>query len=229
MQQHDTTPKEDHYVCAIDASLTGMAVATMIGRTCVVEEHSSSLNRTKTKKSKPPPLSTRERVARYSALVSNVRETLTGINVSCRVPRWHVFIEGYSFASAHAAHQLGEFGGLLRSELLAHPKVFTVTEVQPTQLKKFCTGKGNANKIEVATALTHRYGIAFSSDNKADAYGLAKIGACVVGDDEPANQAQRDVVLAVREHYEKDFAQYSAGPYASLPEGLICTKLKVGT
>lgn len=231
MQQHTTTPKDGHYVCAIDASLTGLAIATMLGGEIrVLEEHSSTASR-KGHKGKAPPLSPRERIVRYDALTSKVMTILTGSERKPPIvmPRWHVFIEGYSFASAHASHQLGEFGGTLRRKLLRHPQVHTVTEVQPAQLKKFCAGKGNANKIEVATALTQRYGVAFGSDNRADAYGLAQLGACVVGDAEAANQVQREIIKTVREHYEKDIAQYPLAPHGFLPDEVLHMVGKVGT
>lgn len=53
------------------------------------------------------------------------------------------------------------------------PSVTDVYWIKPSSVKKFVTTRGNANKIEVATALTKKYGIEFKDDNTADAFALA--------------------------------------------------------
>ena len=110
-----------------------------------------------------------------------------------------VVIEGYSYGSPNRAHGVGEYGGLLRRGLLANLVRARLVEVTPATLKRFVTGKGNANKLAVATALVKRYGIDFGgSDDLYDAFGLAKLAACVVGWDEPANEGQRKAVATIR-------------------------------
>ena len=105
-----------------------------------------------------------------------------------------VFIEGYSLGSrGRAVFDTAEFGGLLRFQLLP----FLVYEVPPTTLKKFTAGKGNAGKTAVVAALTHRYGVMFGTDDEYDAFGLAKLGACVMKHEKPQTAKQQEVVAVV--------------------------------
>lgn len=73
--------------------------------------------------------------------------------------------------------------------------------VTPSQLKKFATGAGNANKDEVMLAVSRRFpDVHVSDNNQTDALALAAIGAAVF--DEPFNgeltKAQLSLVEAVR-------------------------------
>jgi Holliday junction resolvasome RuvABC endonuclease subunit len=89
-----------------------------------------------------------------------------------------VMIEGYSFASRNSqAHAIGELGGVVRLCLwnLQIPYV----EIPPTCRAKFATGKGNANKGEVMSAISARTGIIWSgagADDICDAFILEEIG-----------------------------------------------------
>lgn len=98
-----------------------------------------------------------------------------------------VVMEGYSFASRHSqAHSIGELGGVIR--LLMWEMEMPYIVVPPTCRAKFATGKGNASKNEVVSAVSARTGIVWSNpgaDDKCDAwileemvktnYGLSKI------------------------------------------------------
>jgi crossover junction endodeoxyribonuclease RuvC len=101
-----------------------------------------------------------------------------------------VLIEGYAF-SAHMAYSraIAELGGIVRyhlAELGQKP-----IEVAPASLKKFLTGKGNADKNIVLLDVFKRYGLELRNDNLADAFGLAKIGQFWDGsDDLPAFQLE---------------------------------------
>lgn len=80
-----------------------------------------------------------------------------------------VVIEGYSYASGHQAHQMGELGGWIRLNL--HMADIPYVEVAPATLKKFATGKGNAGKDQmVATAA--RSGCPADDNNAVDAWWL---------------------------------------------------------
>lgn len=55
-------------------------------------------------------------------------------------------------------------------------------EVTPSSLKKFATGKGNANKGDMRMALFKRAGIDDGDDNKVDAWWLRAFGAALLGE-----------------------------------------------
>jgi crossover junction endodeoxyribonuclease RuvC len=94
-----------------------------------------------------------------------------------------VIIEGYSFAQRNSqAHSLGELGGVIRVALAEADIPYTL--VAPTQRAKFATGKGNAGKSEVVSAISARTGIVWSgvgADDKADAWILQEIGLTYLG------------------------------------------------
>jgi len=94
-----------------------------------------------------------------------------------------VLIEGYAFAkrSSHA-HAQGELGGILRRGMWLEG--FKVVEVPPTSLKKFVTGKGNANKTDMVSSVTLRTCKEWSgkgADDRADAWGLRQMGLAHLG------------------------------------------------
>lgn len=76
----------------------------------------------------------------------------------------------------------------------------TPLRVTPQQVKKYATGKGNANKDEVLAAVIRRYPDVFVTGNdQADALVLAAIGAGVYGEPfETGTKYQQEVVEAVR-------------------------------
>jgi len=85
-----------------------------------------------------------------------------------------VGIEGFSFASKGQGvdFQYG-LGWALRIALFK--KGIHYIEPAPTQVKKFATGKGTADKTEVALGLFKRYGYENKSDNVRDAFTVAQI------------------------------------------------------
>lgn len=89
-----------------------------------------------------------------------------------------VVIEGYSFNSFGTSIYTGEVGGLLRWHLT---DIGPLVEVTPGTLKKFATGKGDASKVEVATALTRRWDAPeFKTDDEYDAYAMFLMGTIAV-------------------------------------------------
>ncbi len=85
-----------------------------------------------------------------------------------------VVLEGYSYASANQAHQIGELGGVIRLTLWQRRKPFV--EVPPAVLKKFATGKGNADKDAMLAAAIRRFGFEGDNNNAADAWLLRAMG-----------------------------------------------------
>jgi crossover junction endodeoxyribonuclease RuvC len=89
-----------------------------------------------------------------------------------------VIVEGYSFASRNSqAHSIGELGGCVRMTLWKNGIPYI--EVPPTSRAKFATGKGNAGKTEVISAISSKTGKLFSgsgADDECDAWILEQMG-----------------------------------------------------
>jgi crossover junction endodeoxyribonuclease RuvC len=94
-----------------------------------------------------------------------------------------VLVEGYSFASRNShAHALGELGGIVRVELWEADIPYV--EVAPTVRAKFATGRGNAGKSEVVSAVSARTGIIWDgagNEDRCDAWVLQEIGLAQLG------------------------------------------------
>ena len=94
-----------------------------------------------------------------------------------------VVIEGYSFASRNSqAHSIGELGGVFR--LTMHRMNIPFIEVPPTSRAKFATGRGNASKNEVISAISAKTGIVWEgkgADDRADAFILEEMGLVAQG------------------------------------------------
>jgi Holliday junction resolvasome RuvABC endonuclease subunit len=94
-----------------------------------------------------------------------------------------VIIEGYSFASRNSqAHSIGELGGCVRMRLWEFNVPFI--DVPPKCRAKFATGKGNASKNEVISAISAKTGIVWSgagSDDRCDAWILEQMGLAAIG------------------------------------------------
>jgi len=92
-----------------------------------------------------------------------------------------VMIEGYSYGSRYShAHSLGELGGVLRLAIFEHPGVEYI-DVPPSSLKKYATGKGNANKELVLVNAIKRLDYKGHDNNEADALWLRALGLEVDG------------------------------------------------
>lgn len=173
-------------VIGIDPSLSGTGVCSNDGH---VNEFSA----------KSQGQRARDRADRHQRLADLVRDAVLVSKAAARFKLdVHVFLEGYSFGSkGSAVTNLAEYRGVLLAALLPH--VASLTEVAPGTLKKFACGKGSADKVAVATALTQRYGLAFASDNMADAFALMKLGMCVEGLEVAQTKVQAEVVAKVQQ------------------------------
>jgi Holliday junction resolvasome RuvABC endonuclease subunit len=90
-----------------------------------------------------------------------------------------VAMEGTVVHSASAS-VLGELAGVVKLRL--HHAGYRPLIVPPLSLKKFVIGNAkNAAKSHMLMATYKRYGVEFTDDNAADAYGLARIarGDCI--------------------------------------------------
>jgi crossover junction endodeoxyribonuclease RuvC len=171
-------------VMGCDPSLAGFAYSIAVENGNGLDEHEQLI------KTKPSGDDVRARVERYRSIAEPTVAAARAHGVALFV------IEGYSFGSAGGkvsghAHDRAELGGILRNAMV---DVCRVVEVAPTTLKKYATGKGNADKAEVISALSRRYGRTFKSDDAADAYALMQIGLCLSGVVAPETRAQAEVI-----------------------------------
>jgi crossover junction endodeoxyribonuclease RuvC len=85
-----------------------------------------------------------------------------------------ICIEGFSYGSKgrEVSTQYG-IGWLIRAELIRNG--YTYTEVSPSAVKKFATGKGNEKKENMVLPIYKHWGFEHPSDNVRDAYVLAQI------------------------------------------------------
>lgn len=78
-----------------------------------------------------------------------------------------VSIEHYSYASRNSqAHSIGELGGVMR--LALYEANIPFIEIPPTCRAKFATGKGNAGKSEVVSAISARTGVVWDGGDGTD-------------------------------------------------------------
>jgi crossover junction endodeoxyribonuclease RuvC len=85
-----------------------------------------------------------------------------------------ITIEGFSYGSKGkgVSFQYG-LGWIIRHMLIERGHKYT--EVPPTSVKKFATGKGNIKKDEMVLPIFKKWGFEHSSDNVRDAFVLAQM------------------------------------------------------
>jgi Holliday junction resolvasome RuvABC endonuclease subunit len=80
---------------------------------------------------------------------------------------------------AHGAGITGMVHGAVRAAL--NDALIPYVTVPPASLKKYATGKGNADKTAMAIAALKRFGLEFADDNQCDAYWLRAMGLHAYG------------------------------------------------
>lgn len=93
-----------------------------------------------------------------------------------------VAIEGYSYSSrASQAHKAGELGGLVRHHLWSRDIPYI--DVPPACVKKYATGKGNADKDAVIHAAIRRGGDLYGghTNDEADAWWIWALATDLAG------------------------------------------------
>lgn len=103
--------------------------------------------------------------------------------------------EDYAIGATNKPYLMGEVGGI--AQVALYPHAGRVFEAAPTQLKKFASGNASASKGEVMEAVKGRYGFETESDDIADAYVLARIGACLSGYDARQERPALEVIHAI--------------------------------
>src|SRR5215208_872303 len=107
-----------------------------------------------------------------------------------------VVIENNAFnAIGRAKSGLAELNGIVKFWLWRRKIEYVL--VAPTTLKKFILGKGKGDKSLILREVYKSYGLNATTDDEADACVLAHIGACLIGREEPRNQAQREVLFTL--------------------------------
>ena len=107
-----------------------------------------------------------------------------------------VVIENNAFnAVGRAKSGLAELNGIIKFWLWRRKIQYVL--VAPSTLKKFILGKGQGEKSFVIREVFKAYGLNATTDDEADACVLAHIGACLIGREEPRNQAQREVLFTL--------------------------------
>ena len=106
-----------------------------------------------------------------------------------------VVVEEYAFSRANAhSHEIGELGGVIRLDL--HDSGIPFVAVNPSCLKKFATGKGNAGKDDmVATAA--RNGCPVNDNNAVDAWWLRQMALYAYGDADIPGTAYRAAAATI--------------------------------
>lgn len=122
-----------------------------------------------------------EKLAGVARLVE-IRNTLLKEMSGLGYPK--IVLEGYSFASKGAySHEIGELGGVVK--IAFYEQHWRWVHVPPTVRAKFATGRGNASKGEVVSAISARTGIAWTGSGAADecdAWILQEMGLAYLGE-----------------------------------------------
>ncbi len=107
-----------------------------------------------------------------------------------------IYIEGFSYGSKGkgVSTQYG-IGWTIRSDIKR--KGHSYTEISPSALKKFATGKGNTKKENMILPIYQKWGFQHDSDNIRDAYVLAQIGRYLDGLEKPTKY-QAEVLKNIR-------------------------------
>lgn len=156
-------------IVGLDLSLTATGVALADGSLLTI-------------KTKPNA----DRMARISEIRKGVLRCLDFLGHG-RVDM--VVIEGYSMGSRQGSHQLGELGGAIR--MMLHDQAVPFVEVAPTRLKKYATGKGNADKDAVLVKAVRTFTPGPANNNEADAAWLRDMAVAFYSEREiPKDRAE---------------------------------------
>lgn len=110
-----------------------------------------------------------------------------------------VIMEDYAYAIGDSSRScsLGELGGVIR--LVVYDLKLPLLIVNPSQLKKFASGKSQIDKPHVMLQVYKRYGLEPIDDNHADAYVLARIGQAYLDDKWAEAAFEKEVIAILRQ------------------------------
>ena len=176
-------------IIGIDPSLTSTGIVVL--RDNKVELAETTKNK--------PELGTIKRVRLIRERIIDITENLTD-EEEWQAPDL-IAIEGFSYGSkGRSVFDIAYLGWRIREDLewLRIEDGIPWLEVPPSQLKKFATGQGNANKEIILQQVYKRWGVEFSDNNQADAYVLAQIGRAYSGDTEGLTAFQQEVIANLK-------------------------------
>lgn len=143
--------EEIRYVGIDPSSKTGLVIMDSSGEVLVEEE-------IKAKSTKDPQ--------RMLEILNEVKSYLK--------PNDRVIIEGFAYgAKGNAVDFQYGLGWLIRAMLYSNKIKYT--EATPSQVKKFCSNRGNAKKEDLVLPLYKKWNYEHRSDNVRDAYIMAKM------------------------------------------------------
>ncbi len=176
-------------IIGIDPSLTSTGIVVLRGNK--VELAVTTKNK--------PALGTIDRVRLIYERIVDIQENLSDGE------KWQapdlIVIEGFSYGSkGRSVFDIAYLGWRIREELewLKEQDNIPWLEVPPSQLKKFATGQGNANKEIILQQVYKRWGVEFSDNNQADAYVLAQIGRAYLGGMDDLAAFQQEVIVNLK-------------------------------
>lgn len=159
-------------IVGLDLSLTSTGVVILEKGKIVIE---------KVIKSKPNGDGPIQEMVRLNSIIDGINAILLK-----HKPVDMVLIEGLAFMARNttALVQLAGLNYMIRNFLLNNKDLLGLKEgmviVAPTTLKKFITGKGNANKEIMMLEIFKKYNQTFYDNNLADAFGLAACGEAII-------------------------------------------------
>ena len=153
-----------------------------------------------------PKLGTVERVRLIRERINDIIfSRKTGRKTKEGFPYWQapdlIVIEGFSFNSkGRSVFDIAYLGWRIREDLerLRTDDGIPWLEVPPSQLKKFATGQGNANKEIILQQAYKRWGYETHDNNVADAYVLAQIGRAYLGETDDLTAFQQEVIANLK-------------------------------
>lgn len=149
-------------VIGLDLSLTATGIADFRGREVT----------TKTIRSAPNGQTLRDQRIRLRRIVLEIEEVVSHQGEPPRL----IVVEGPSYGSKGAG--TWDRAGLwwLVVDFIISRRALPLAVIPPAVLKKFATGRGNADKTAMAVALQKRWGLELRDDNKVDAWWLGAAG-----------------------------------------------------
>lgn len=136
---------------------------------------------------------------RLTAILEAVEEDYGGPGV--------LIVEGYGFGIKNShSHSLGEWGGQVR--LAAYHRGWLLVIANIATIKKFTSGKGNAEKDQMMMEILDRWQYKATDNNNADAYALMRLGLVFV-----ARVGEREVLKKDIESLKKLEVCLPHGPY----------------